>query len=448
MTRFPKRELERPAGFPDLSVEQAVAIRNATAIIREEYELAGFSPLTTSIIERPSVLTAKNDGEILTQIYALRLLNPPEGAADDSKELALRFDHTVPLARYVAKLYSELQFPFRRYAIGPVFRGERPRDGRYRQFTQADIDIIGDGSLDLLHDAEMVAVIVRVFTRLNIGDFTVRIGHRKVLQGLLETIGLQSTDEQKHALQEIDRLEKIGHAKVVKHLEELGLTDGSAERLLDLLKTDNLELLQELSGATPLLVKGIDELREVFLGINAFIVDQRRYMLDLSIARGLAYYTGTVYETRLDSHPKLGSIASGGRYENLAASFTDRFLPGVGISIGVTRVMKRLIQAGIYPSDLKTVASVLVAQATQSEGTRLQALRIAALLREAGIATEVYIEPARLKKQLQFADRRAFKTMVILGVPGVGEGLVLVRDIATGDEQVVSVDTLVEFLKK
>ena len=442
MSKINKRDLQRPSGFPDLSPEQAIAIRDATSIIREEYELAGFSPMTTSIVERPEVLTAKNEGEILNQIYGLRLLNPASGAQDDSKELALRFDHTVPLARYVATLYHELEFPFRRYAIGPVFRGERPKDGRYRQFTQADIDIIGNGSLDLLHDAEMVAVIARIFTRLDVGTFTIRIGHRKVLQGLLQAVGLQDEVLQTKALQEIDRLEKIGRKNVTKNLCDIGMSEINAEALLQQLETASLDTLADLATENSLLREGVAELSEVLRGVEAHAVDSSHYQLDLTIARGLAYYTGTVYETRLDSNPGLGSIASGGRYENLTGAFSNYSLPGVGISIGVTRMMKRLIQAGIYPADRKTVAPVLVAQATTSPETRIQALEVAAMLRQGRIATEVYIDSARLSKQLQFADRRGFTWVVILGIPDMESGCVAIRTLSTGEEERVPIRLL------
>lgn len=442
MAKLNKRDLQRPSGFPDLSPEQAIAIRDATSIIREEYELAGFSPLTTSIVERPEVLTAKNDGEILNQIYGLRLLNPATDSQDDSKDLALRFDHTVPLARYVASLYHELEFPFRRYAIGAVFRGERPKDGRYRQFTQADIDIIGSGSLDLLHDAEMVAVIARIFSRLDVGQFTVRIGHRKVLQGLLQAVGLNEEELQAKALQEIDRLEKIGRKKVTKNLCGIGMSEANADALLQQLETTDLSTLANLATTNPLLQEGVEELVEVLKGIEAHAVDASHYQLDLTIARGLAYYTGTVYETRLDSNPGLGSIASGGRYENLTGAFSNHRLPGVGISIGVTRMMKRLIQAGIYPADRKTVAPVLVAQATSSPEMRIEALKVAAMLRQERIATEVYVDAARLSKQLQFADRRGFTWVVILGIPDMEAGHVALRKLATGEEERVPIRLL------
>lgn len=449
MSKLSKKDLMRPSGFPDLTVSEAVAIRNATAVIREEYELAGYSPLTTSIVERPVVLTAKNDGEILSQIYALRLLNPAPDAETDVKELALRFDHTVPLARYVAAHERSMQFPFRRYAIGPVFRGERPKKGRYRQFTQADIDVIGRGSLDLLHDAEMVSVIARVFNRLQVGDFTIRIGHRKVLQGLLEVVGLKNETDQLKALAEIDRIDKIGWTAVSQNLQDIGLSSDDSEQLLQLLETQSLEELKAVSENTELLSEGVSELQQVFDGIGSYEVPTNRYKLDLKIARGLAYYTGTVYETVLDAHPKLGSVASGGRYENLAGSFSDQEFPGVGISIGVTRVMKALIEAKIYPAKRLTVAKAMLGHANQSHETKMKSLRTATALREKGIPIEVYVEPAKLGKQLTFADKKGFDYTIIIGGDGTSldEDKLVLRHMESGDEGIFSLSEIISRLK-
>ncbi len=447
MKNFNKRDLLPPSGFPELSVAESVAIREVTEIIRHEYELAGFTTLETSIVERPEVLYASSGGEIQSQGYGLRLLNPPVGSDDDSKDLGLRYDHTVPLARFVAAHQGEIQFPFRRHAIGPVFRGERAKDGRYRQFTQADIDIIGSEKLDLLHDAEMVAVIARVFNRLHMGKFTVRIGHRKVLQGLLEVCGLSNIDAQTSALQEIDRLEKIGATAVHENLVKLGISQEKATQLLHILNTSNIEDLASLTAENALLHEGVEELREVLGGIEAYGVAAENYRVDLTIARGLAYYTGTVYETMLDAHPALGSIASGGRYEDLAGAFTNKILPGVGISIGVTRLMKRLIQAGLYEASRQTSARVLIVRAMDTKETRILALQTASHLRTHNIANEVYIEPAKLGKQMQFADRRGFETVIIIGDETLQDSNVTVRNLATGNESVISIAELSNVLK-
>ncbi len=443
MTNFTKRDLLAPSGFPELSVAESVAFRDVIGIIQHEYELAGYTPLITSLVERPIILAAKSGGEISTQIYGLRLLNP-SAEGDDSKDLALRFDHTVPLARFVASHVHELQFPFRRYAIGSSFRGERPKDGRYREFTQADIDIIGHETLDLLHEAEMVAVIVRVFNRLKIGNFTIRIGHRKVLQGLLEAAGLHTEAAQTAALGEIDRLEKIGTNAVRANLTNLGISPDAAEQLLEtLMHSDLSKISSTLAREGTLLAEGLAELQQVLEGVTSYGIDPSRYRVDLTIARGLAYYTGTVYETRLDDHPALGSIASGGRYENLASVFTDKKLPGVGISIGVTRLLKRLIQAGLYPAERKTVARVLVTRSDDSLEARRAALKVSALLRDNHIATETYLEPAKLGKQIKSADVRGFQTILVVHGTTEMDNQLTLRTMSSGDEHVIALEDLI-----
>ncbi len=438
MSTFNKRSLLPPSGFPELTIGESVALRDVTEIIRQEYELAGFTPLETSIVERPEILYAKSAGDILSQGYGLRLLNPAPSMSDDSKDLGLRYDHTVPLARFVAAHYNNIPFPYRRYSIGPVFRGERAKDGRYRQFTQADIDIIGNGSLHLAHDAEMVAVVSRVFKRLNLGDFTIRIGHRKILQGLLEVSGVTDLDSQVTALQEIDRLEKVPRKTVIDELGKIGITAESADLLIDTLQSSNLDVVEKYASQSKLLATGVEELKEVLSAIAAYNVDPTCYTVDLTIARGLAYYTGTVYETRLDAHPSLGSIASGGRYEDLASHFIDRSLPGVGISIGLTRLMKRLIQTELYPALRQTVAPVFIAQAFESADLQKVALGLASTLRAQNIGTEVYVEPAKLGKQLMFAEKKGFTWAIILKQETLDDGTVILKNLATGVESAVA----------
>jgi histidyl-tRNA synthetase len=442
MKTISKRDLLPPSGFLELSVEESVAFYEVTKIIEEEYILGGFTPLETSIVERPAVLYANSSGETLSQGYGLRLLNPAPDAVDDSKDLGLRYDHTVPLARFVAAHAHDISFPYRRFAIGPVFRGERPKDGRYRQFTQADIDIIGNETLHIYHDSEMVALVCRVFKRLNIGSFTVRIGHRKVLQGLLEVAGLADADVQNKALQEIDRIEKISHDEVLSNLKALGMEADKAEWLLSTLTSNDLAAVKMKSQQSVLLAEGVQELEAVINGVKAYGTSESNYMIDLSIARGLAYYTGTVFETRLNDHPSVGSIASGGRYSDLAGKFVDKKLPGVGISIGLTRLMKRLIQAGLYPAERKTIANVLIASAYDDENLRQSSLSIATMLREAGIPCEVYIEPARLGKQIQFAAKRGFKWVCITGDETLNNDAVTLKNLETGVESQVSISDL------
>lgn len=443
--KLSKQELVSPSGFPHLSPKEAIAQKRMLAIIRKNFERSGYVPIETPLVERTSVLTAKSGGEIHSQIYGLRLLNPTEGA-EDIKDLALRFDHTVPLARFIAENYSTLNFPFRRYVIGPVFRGERAKQGRYRQFTQADIDVVGENELSLLHDAEIVSVINDIFTELAIGSFTVRIGNRKILAGLLQSIGLADDKAIAEALGIIDRLEKVGATEVLSLLEGIGIAKEKAQHLLTTLTDDrpNKEMLASLQALdlNPLFAEGVTDLVKVIDAVQALKVPEENYQIDISIARGLDYYTGTVFETRVDEHPELGSVASGGRYEDLASTFTSKKLPGVGISIGVTRLLFLLIQEGLLSADTSTIAPVLV---TTPAGLAQSSVYLnqARQLREAGIPTEVYLMEKPLGKQLQFAEKRGFKVAVV----GKEDG-VLLKNLKTGEEVSISGQDLVaEVLK-
>jgi histidyl-tRNA synthetase len=439
---IPKQLLTSPSGFLDLSPAEAIAQSKFLDIVRRRFERAGFSPLETPLVEREAVLAAKGEGEISTQIYGLRLLNPDAEAVGDEKELAVRFDHTVPLARYLATHSRELPFPFRRYAIGPVLRGEKPNmsKGRYRQFTQADIDVIGDGALSPLHDAEMAAIISDIFTEFNIGSFTIRINNRKVLSALLAKAGI-GEESVASAMRIIDRLEKVGRGKTAEDLEALGMPAEVARELVEALtaersSADTLKYLEGHLGDEP----GVTELRIVIEALKDFGVPDANYRIDLSIARGLEYYTGTVYETRLDAHPDLGSIASGGRYEDLASAYIDRPLPGVGISIGVTRLLLRLIGAGLVLADTSAVAPVLV---TTAERAYLSTyLRLATELRQAGVPCEVYLEDKALDKQLHFADRKGYRYALIAQMEQIVGGRWILRDLRSGEQRELAASDL------
>ncbi len=440
MDPFPKRLLQAPSGFPDLGPREAIAQRYMLGIIRTQFERAGYVPIETSLVERPEVLLAKGGGEISAQVYGLRLMNPAPDAEDDTKNLALRFDQTVPLARFVAAQQGNLTFPFRRYAIGPVFRGERPKSGRYRQFTQADIDVIGDGSLSLLHDAEMVGVISGIFTELAIGPFTIRIGNRKVLEGILGSTGLSSELVRK-ASGVIDRIEKIGIENALVQLTELGMEKDRASEILGLL-TDargTSAILASLREGDfgPLFAEGVQELSRVISAVRQLGVPEERFRVDISIARGLDYYTGTVYETRFDAYPELGSIASGGRYENLASTFVNRSLPGVGISIGVTRLLLRLIEAGLLPAESVSIARVLVTTGLGAESFGAVYLDQARRLREAGVPVEVYLEERPLAKQLQFASRRGFDLALITREEDIASEMLTVKHLKTSHQYTI-----------
>ncbi len=447
---FEKQLLINPSGFPDMPPKYAIALRWMLDVIRKNYELSGFSPIETPLVERVEVLTAKAGAEIKTQIYGLRLMNPGEGA-DDSKDVGLRFDQTVPLARFVAANQQNLLFPFRRYVIGPVFRGETPKNGRYRQFIQADIDAIGDGSLHILHDAEIVGVIARVFNELNIGSFTIRIGHRKVLQGLLRSVGVND-DVIKAASNSIDKLEKIGRVRVIELLAKLGITEDNSEKLLTIL-TDTRSVDEVLASLRSFsfneeYCEGIQELEQVIAGVRALGVSEDSFKVDISIARGLDYYTGTVYETRFNKYPDLGSIASGGRYENLASTYTDKNYPGVGISIGVTRLLLRLIEAGLVNADKSTVAPVIVMTSAGLEKSANNCNQFAKVLRDAGIGTEVYLADRNLGKQMNFANKRGFSVAVIVREDNLTSNTVAVRNLGTGEQVDVPVNDMLKEVQK
>lgn len=450
MSDFPKNLLQSPSGFPELLPNEAIAQQRMLDVIRKHYERAGFVPIETPLVEREEVMTAKSEGEISTQMYGLRLMNPAKDSPTDSKDLVLRFDHTVPLARYVAAHQREITFPFRRYAIGPVFRGERPREGRYRQFIQADIDMIGDGILDTYHDAEVLAVIANIFTELAIGDFTIRIGNRKVLQGLLSGTGINDTAIAE-ALLVIDRIEKVSREDTLHALTNCGMSMEAAERTLTLLtdvrSTD--EQLASLSGEDlgTQFASGVEELKTIVLGLRALGISDRHFTVDLSIARGLAYYTGNVFETRLDNHADIGSIASGGRYENLAGSFIDKQLPGVGVSIGVSRVLPRLIKTGLINAEASTIAPVVITTAMPLASHGDLYLKQAALLRAAGIATEVYLTDRALGKELEYANKRGFLVALITGEQEIEKDTIIVRDLTSGNQVEIQEHALVDTVR-
>jgi histidyl-tRNA synthetase len=418
------------SGFPEWLPEEKLVEDRFLAIIRRNFALYGFTPVETPAVERKEVLRAK--GVDAKEIYALSRLAAETEGGDGQTEMALHFDLTVPLARYVAQHFGKLTFPFRRYQIQKVWRGERPQAGRFREFYQCDIDIVGNGSLGLMADAEIPSVIAAVFSDLAIGRFKIRINNRKVLQGLMRAEGI-GEDQQPAFLRTIDALEKVGRQRVAAMLaEDEGLGAAAADRLLAQL--DRGADLDGLAGAVddPLLREGIEELRGVAEGLAALGVDPDHWEIDLSIARGLNYYTGTVYETRLVDHPEVGSICSGGRYDNLASTFTRQTLPGVGISIGLTRMLARLFEAGIVAPGAKSPAPVLVT--VMDQAYLANCLAAAAELRRAGIATEVFTDQKKLGQQLKYADQKGFRVVVILGEDEVEHDRVQLKLLDTSEQ--------------
>lgn len=414
------------SGFMELLPHRQAQMNWMMDILRQSYELYGFTGLDTPVIEAAEVLLAKGGGDTEKQIYRFQ-----KGDSD----LALRFDLTVPLAKYVALHYNDLAFPFRRYQIGKVYRGERPQRGRFREFYQADIDIIGDGKLDILCEAEIPSVIYRTFTALGLEDFQIRLNNRKVLSGLFDLLGLG--DKATDVMRTIDKLEKIGKEKVLEVLTgEFAVAEDAASKLLEVLESaDPMEALEKLKGQNELLDTGIQELSQVVRHMGDFGVPETHFKVDLTIARGLDYYTGTVYETQMTRHPEIGSICSGGRYDNLAAFYTDKQLPGVGISIGLTRLFYVLEEQGLLNDELLTApADVLILPMTEDISP---AISLATQLRQANIRTQLYTEQKKFKAKMSYADKLKVPFVLFLGEDEVNAAAVSIKNMRTGEQETI-----------
>lgn len=426
------------SGFMELLPAPQMQMERIMDALRRTYSLYGFTPLDTPLMEAAEVLLAKGGGETEKQIYRFQ-----KGDAD----LALRFDLTVPLAKYVALHYHELSFPFRRYQIGKVYRGERAQRGRFREFYQADIDIIGDGALSVANDAEIPSIIYRTFSGLGLRKFHIRVNNRKILNGFYATLGL--TEKSGDIMRTVDKLEKIGAEKVRAILtDDFGVSAADAAQILSFLSLSNahagaavLDALESYRGRNPLFDGGLDELRTVVRCLDAFGVPEENFAVDLTIARGLDYYTGTVYETTLDEYPEIGSVCSGGRYDNLAEYYTDKKLPGVGISIGLTRLFYILQEKGMLNPDWPAApADVLILPMTDDIS---DAVRLATTFRENGVRTQIYAENGKFKKKVGYADKLGIPYAVFLGEDEIREGVVTCKDMETGEQTKLSAaDTL------
>ena len=406
-------------------------------ILRETYSLYGFTPLDTPLIEASEVLLAKGGGETEKQIYRFM-----KGDTD----LSLRFDLTVPLAKYVALNYSKLTFPFRRFQIGKVYRGERAQRGRFREFYQADIDVIGDGKLDISNEAEIPAIIYQAFTRLGLKRFQIRVNNRKVLNGFYAMLGL--TEKSGEIMRTVDKLDKIGAEKVKELLmeEEIGLTDEQAGEILTFIAITGsneavLSALEGYRGRNEIFDQGLDELNTVVKYLAAFGVPQTHFAVDLTIARGLDYYTGTVYETTMLDHPEIGSICSGGRYDNLAEYYTDKQLPGVGISIGLTRLFFVLEDQGYLNEQMNTApVDALILPMTEDMAP---SIALATQLRNAGIRAQIHAEQKKFKQKMSYADKIRVPYVIFLGDDEVKEGVAAVKNMRTGEQVKVTPDQAV-----
>ncbi|HUH90351.1 MAG TPA: histidine--tRNA ligase [Lysobacter sp.] len=431
-----------PPGVMELLPPDQIAFQRMLDTIRRNFERFGFLPVETPVMELSEVLLTKSGGETERQVYFVQSTGALEKAAqggEGTPELALRFDLTVPLARYVAEHEHDLAFPFRRYQMQRVYRGERAQRGRFREFYQCDIDVIGKDALSVRFDAEMPAVIHAVFSELAIGKFTIQLNNRKLMRGFFEAQGVADGELQARVLREVDKLDKRGPDYVRETLtgEGFGLSAGAVDTILDFVEVrstshaDALVRLDALGDGNDSLRAGVSELREVLDLIRAMGVPESDYALNFSIARGLDYYTGTVYETTLDDYPQIGSICSGGRYDDLASQYSKSKLPGVGISIGLTRLFWQLREAGL----VDTAASTVQVLVTQMEADSLpHCLAVANELRQAGLNTEVVMESSKLARQFKYADRAGIRFVVVLGGDEIAKGTATVKDLRRADQ--------------
>ena len=450
-----------PPGIMELLPREQIAFQRMLDTIRRNYERFGFLPVETPVFELSETLLTKSGGETERQVYFVQstgaLANAKAAEADAATEglpeLALRFDLTVPLARYVAEHEHELTFPFRRYQIQRVYRGERAQRGRFREFYQCDIDVIGKDGLSTRFDAEILAVIHAVFSDLGIGDFTIQLNNRKLMRGFFEAQGVSDSEQQALVLREVDKLDKRGADYVRETLQgpDFGLPAEAVQRILDFVEVrssghaDAIAKLDALGQGNATLAEGVAELREVLQLVQALGVPESAYCLNFSIARGLDYYTGTVYETQLDAYPQIGSICSGGRYDNLASHYTKSKLPGVGISIGLTRLFWQLREAGLIAGSDESSVQAMVA--LMDDASLSDSLDIARRLRAAGINTEVQMEARKLAKQFQYASRAGIRFVVLAGEDERARGAVTVKDLSREQQFEVKREELASSLK-
>ena len=419
------------AGFMELLPNEQILFEQMKQTIEKTYQRFGFLPLDTPILELSEVLLAKAGGETEKQIYRFT-----KGDTD----ISMRFDLTVPLAKYVAKNYGNLSFPFRRYQIGKVYRGEKTQKGRFREFYQCDIDIIGDGELGIVNDAEIPSVIYNLISDLGFNDFTICINNRKVLNGLFREVNQEQNAVD--IMRTIDKLAKIGKEKVVEELKEIGVDDQAIGRILTFIEIDGttdekISKLENLGILNEMFTQGLEELKQVVKYIRIFGVPDTHFKIDLTIARGLDYYTGTVYETFLNDYKELGSVCSGGRYENLAEYYTDKKLPGVGISIGLTRLFYKLNELQLIKTDKYSMSDILIIPMTED---MTKSIELASDLRKEGINTEVYLNDKKLKAKFKYADKLKIPYVVVIGEDEISSNTVKVKNMETGEETPIELD--------
>lgn len=425
-------------GFMELLPQKQIRFNKIKEIIQKNYEKFGFLPLDTPVIELSEVLLAKAGGETEKQIYSFE---------KGDKNISLRFDLTVPLAKYVSMNYGNLSFPFRRYQIGKVYRGERTQKGRFREFYQCDIDIIGDEQLSNMHDAELPSIIYNIFKELDFGEFVICINNRKLFTGLFEYLNL--TDKTVDIMRIIDKIDKIGKENVKQELKQLEIMDQKIETIIKFISNqgtnkEKLKKLEQLNIENDTFQEGLEQLTKVVENIKMLGVPQENLVIDLSIARGLDYYTGTVYETFLKEHRQIGSICSGGRYENLAQFYTNKKLPGVGISIGLTRLFDQLDNLGLIKEDKTSISKVLIV--SMDEDIQ-KCLEIATILRQNNINTQVYMENKKIKTKFKYADKLDIPYVIVIGEEEIKTNKFTLKNMKTGQQQMENIEDIINVLK-
>ena len=425
-------------GFMELLPREQVLFNQMKETIQKTYEKFGFLPIDTPVIESTEVLLAKAGGETEKQLYSF---------TKGDSNLTLRFDLTVPLAKYVAMHSNELSFPFRRYQIGKVYRGERAQRGRYREFYQCDIDVIGDGELNIINDAEVPSIMYEIFRKLGLDDFTIKINNRKILNGLFESINAK--ENAVDIMRIIDKIEKIGEEKVIAELRELQIPEENIQKIVTFIQIEGttdekLQALENLKIENEIYCEGLTELKEVIKYIRLFNVPEKYFTVDVKIARGLDYYTGTVYETFLNEHKSVGSICSGGRYNNLSEYYTDKKLPGVGMSIGLTRLFYILNEINLIKTEKKSISEILIISMIPD---LKPAIETANKLRQAGINTEIYFDDKKIKAKFKYADKLKIPYVAVIGEEEEKNGTVSLKNMETGEQEEMSIEKMIEILK-
>lgn len=423
-------------GFMELTPREQVAFNHVYDVIRKNYESFGFLPIDTPIIEKSEILLAKTGGDTEKQIYTM---------TKGSTDMALRFDLTVPLARYVAQHMEELAFPFKRYQIGKVYRGERNQRGRFREFYQCDVDVIGNGSLSIVNDAQIPSIIYKIFKELGFENFKIRLNNRKILDGFLRSLNIDSYIE---VLRIVDKIEKIGEAKVREELKQYITSDEAMDTLIKFITAtgtndEKISMLKNMGVTHEKFIEGVEELETVNKYIKVLGVPDKNYIIDFKITRGLDYYTGTVYETFLDDYPEFGSVCSGGRYDNLAQYYTDKKLPGVGISIGLTRLFWSFMESNIVDLNKNAVMDALVIPMDEDFQYGIE---VCNKLRAAGLKVDIYLESGKFPKKMKYANKLGIPNVIIIGENEKAENKIVVKNMVSGEQSLVNVEDGINIL--